>query len=385
MEDNSKKTKKPGFFSRLFSRKQVEEPAAPEIAELEAPVDVSAPAPAAAADAVAPAAPPPPPVEAAPAPEAEGEPEAGAGRPGFFTRLKSRLAKTKATVVQKVRQAIRLSGRLDEDLLEQIESILIQADIGPRTTQRIIERMKTLARARPPKDAAEVIALFKEVITEIICKRTKTFEIDLDAKPYVVLMVGVNGTGKTTTIGKMAARCQRAGLRVMIIAADTFRAAAIDQLEVWARRSGSLFVRAEERSDPASVCFEGLQRARAEAVDVVFIDTAGRLHTKSNLMDELRKVRRVIQKVIPEAPHETLLVLDATTGQNAVQQTQIFGEAAQVTGLVMTKLDGTAKGGVLIAIRDLFDIPITLIGIGEGIEDLRDFDPELFVDALFAE
>jgi len=389
--------KKPGFFSRLFQRKQIlpkeEEESgaadnsagavleAPPAETPRAPVAAAPPAiPAAISSAAAapaktpPAAPPSPPPAPAPA-----------SKPGFFARLKERLAKTKASVIQKVRQAIRLSGKLDDNLIDQIEGILIQADVGPQTTDRIIERMRTLSKARNPENAAQVLDLFKEVITEIICKRTRTFEIDRDARPYVVLVVGVNGTGKTTTIGKMAKRCARAGLKTMIVAGDTFRAAAIEQLEIWAKRSGSSFVRGREGGDPAAICFDGIQQARRDGVDVVFIDTAGRLHTKSDLMDELRKVRRVIQKVMPEAPHETLLVLDATTGQNAVQQTRIFTEAAQVSGIIMTKLDGTAKGGVLIAIRDLFDIPITLIGIGEGEDDLRDFDPRQFVEALFSE
>jgi fused signal recognition particle receptor len=309
----------------------------------------------------------------------------GAAKPGFFNRLKERLSKTKSLVVNRVRQAIGLSGKVDDALLEEIETILIQADVGPTTTERVVHRMKTLANAKKPETPAQVVDIFKEVLTEIICKRTRSFEINRDIRPYVVFVVGVNGTGKTTTIGKMAKRCTQAGLRCMLIAGDTFRAAAVEQLEIWSRRTGCAFVRGPHESDPASICFEGLQRAQREQMDVVFIDTAGRLHTKSNLMDELRKIRRVVQKVQPDAPHETLLVLDATTGQNAIQQTRIFLEAVQVTGLIMTKLDGTAKGGVLIAIRDLFDIPISLIGIGEGEDDLRDFEPRQFVEALFAE
>ncbi len=303
----------------------------------------------------------------------------------FFNRLKTRLSKTKTSVIQKVRSAIRLSGKVDDDLLEEVEAILIQADVGPQTTERIVQRMKVLAKAQNPQTPQDAIEIFKEVIEEVICRRTRAFDIDRDTRPYVVLVTGVNGTGKTTTVGKMAKRCTRAGLKCMLIAADTFRAAAIEQLQIWADRSGSLFVRGKESTDPASVCFEGLQQARHQGVDVVFIDTAGRLHTKINLMEELQKIRRVIQKVIPDAPHESLLVVDATTGQNAIQQTRMFTEAVQITGIVMTKLDGTAKGGVLIAIRDLFDIPITLIGIGEGENDLRDFEPRQFVEALFAE
>jgi fused signal recognition particle receptor len=323
----------------------------------------------------------------APEPAVEAPSEA-AGEPApasFFNRLKNRLSKTKTSVVQKVRSAICLSGKVDDELLEEVEAILIQADVGPQTTERIVQRMKVLAKAQNPQTPQDAIEIFKEVIEEVICRRTRTFDIDRDTRPYVVLVTGVNGTGKTTTVGKMAKRCTRAGLKCMLIAADTFRAAAIEQLQIWADRSGSLLVRGKEGTDPASVCFEGLQQARQQGVDVVFIDTAGRLHTKINLMEELQKIRRVIQKVIPDAPHESLLVVDATTGQNAIQQTRMFTEAVQTTGIIMTKLDGTAKGGVLIAIRDLFDIPITLIGIGEGEDDLRDFEPRQFVEALFAE
>jgi len=378
--DRNNSEKKPGFFSRMFRLKQIPPPAEeaePEKAEAEE--SGSAPPLAAlqpATGAQRPPSPPPSPVTPAAGPTAAA---------GFFTRLKNRLTKTKASVIQKVRSAIRLSGKVDDDLLEQVEDILIQADVGPQTTDRIVQRMRILARARRPETAGQALEVFKEVIEEVICKRTRTFDVDRDVRPYVILVTGVNGTGKTTTIGKMAKRCTRAGLRCMLVAADTFRAAAMEQLEIWSGRAGALFVRGEEAGDPASVCYDGLQKARQREVDVVFIDTAGRLHTKANLMEELRKIRRVIEKVIPGAPHETLLVVDATTGQNAIQQTRMFTEAVQVTGIVMTKLDGTAKGGVLIAIRDLFDIPITLIGIGEGENDLRDFEPRQFVEALFAE
>lgn len=379
MAENNNIEKKPGFFSRMFRRAHVEQPVEEPRADESVAKAVNPPAAPVQTPPLRPATPStPPPVGA----EAAAD---SAASPGFFTRLKQRLSKTKATIIQKVRSAIRLSGKVDDALLEQVEEILIQADVGPQTTERIVQRMKVLAKAKRVEEAGGAIEVFKEVIEEIICKRTRTFDVARDVKPYVVFVTGVNGTGKTTTIGKMAKRCTRAGLSCMLVAADTFRAAAMEQLEIWAKRSGASFVRGAEGDDPASVCFDGLKKARQQGVDVVFVDTAGRLHTKSNLMEELCKIRRVIQKVVPDAPHETLLVVDSTTGQNAIQQTRFFTEAVQITGIVMTKLDGTAKGGVLIAIRDLFDIPITLIGIGEGEDDLRDFDPRQFVDALFAE
>jgi fused signal recognition particle receptor len=303
---------------------------------------------------------------------------------GFFARLKERLAKTKDSIIGRIKRAIRLSGKLDEGLIEQIEEILIQGDVGPETTAKIIEQLRQRDDARKAENADQVTAVLKDILRNIVEHHERQLQIGSE-RPYVILVIGVNGTGKTTTIAKLARRFRDQGLTTMLVAGDTFRAAAIEQLEIWARRTGSDFVSQNMGSDSGSVCYDALQAARARNTDVVLIDTAGRLHTKVNLMEELKKVVRVIRKVMPDAPHETILVLDATTGQNAISQTEIFGEAVPLTGIVMTKLDGTAKGGILIAIRDLFDIPVVMIGVGETQEDLRDFDPTEFVDALFEE
>jgi fused signal recognition particle receptor len=305
-------------------------------------------------------------------------------RKGFFQRLKERLAKTKEGVISQVKGLIRLRGKVDEELLDEIEEILIQADLGVQTTGKIIGAMRQDSAARGIKEPEQMIELFKDAILKILSEGER-FLIEPQSKPFVMFVVGVNGTGKTTTIGKLAKRYGEQGKRVMLVAGDTFRAAAIEQLAIWAKRSGSEIVQQAMGADPAAVCYDALQAAQSRGTDVVIIDTAGRLHTKVNLMEELKKMVRVIKKVVPDAPHETLLVLDATTGQNAINQAKIFSEAVNVTGIVMTKLDGTAKGGILIAIRDLYRIPVLLIGVGEKLEDLRDFDAEEFVNALFEE
>jgi len=312
----------------------------------------------------------------------ENQQEAASSRKGFFQRLKQRLARTKEGIVGRLRKVIPLSGRIDEDLIEQVEEILIQGDVGVETTMKIADRLRESDEARKAEGPDQVMAALKKILLDIIDHRAVRFEIG-PQRPFVILVVGVNGTGKTTTIAKIARRLRDRGLSTMLVAADTFRAAAIDQLAIWAERTGSDFVSQGEGADPGSVCYDALQAARSRKTDVVLIDTAGRLHTKVNLMEELKKIVRVIRKQIPDAPHQTLLVLDATTGQNAISQTRIFSEAVPVTGIVMTKLDGTAKGGILVAIRDLFDIPVVMIGVGETQEDLRDFDPAEFLDALF--
>ena len=257
------------------------------------------------------------------------------------------------------------------------------------TTHKIIGRMRMAMRSREKdgsKEATVILDVFKEAIQDLIIAGSTGFEPKRPEEgPYVVMIVGVNGVGKTTTIAKMAKRCTDAGLQTMLVAGDTVRAAAVEQLEEWSRRTGCEFVKAPAKSDAAALCFDAMNRAKARGMDVVFIDTAGRLHTKSTLMAELGKIERVIEKQLPGAPHETLLVLDATTGQNAIQQVKTFKEAVGVTGIVMTKLDGTAKGGILITLLDMFHIPVTLIGVGEQAEDLRDFDPVQFAHALFAD
>jgi fused signal recognition particle receptor len=305
-------------------------------------------------------------------------------RSGFFGRLKERLSKTKRNFVGRIRQAITLGGKVNEDMLDDLEEILIQSDIGPRTSMNLIDMIRHNKEARGENGAGKIIGLMKEGLLDVMGREPKPLAFE-GKKPFVVLVVGVNGTGKTTTIGKIAQRLAQQGKKATLVAGDTFRAAAIDQLEIWAERTGSQIIKQAPGADPASVCYDAMQSAMARDSDVILIDTAGRLHTKVNLMEELKKVVRVIKKHDETAPHETILVLDATTGQNALSQAQIFSEAVNVTGLVMTKLDGTAKGGILIALCDQFKIPIRMIGVGEGADDYRDFSPVEFVDALFEE
>lgn len=304
---------------------------------------------------------------------------------GWWERLKQRLKKTKDGLVGKIRQVITLRGKFDEELLEEIEGILIQADVGVETTHKIIEQVRATHSRQELKEPAGILQAFKNTIYNILKAREGEIELEPASKPYVILVVGVNGVGKTTTIAKLAQKYKQHGKSVMLVAGDTFRAAAIEQLEIWAKRTGSEIVKQSMGADSASVCFDAIQAARKRNTDIVIIDTAGRLHTKVNLMEELKKIVRVIKKIQPEAPHETLLVLDATTGQNAISQTKIFKEAVAVSGIVMTKLDGTAKGGILVAICDLFNIPIKLIGVGEQADDLRPFKAEELVEALFSE
>ena len=314
----------------------------------------------------------------------EDPPDPRAGGGGVFTRLRKGLSRTQVALVDNMRAAIGLKDKVDEELLENIEEVLIRGDVGARSAARIVDRLRSEGRKREACDPDALTAIVKESILEILSKGQRPFAHDAPT-PFVVLVVGVNGTGKTTTIGKMALEMTRAGKRVMLVAADTFRAAAVEQLAIWAERTGSCLVSKEGGADPASVCYEALDAAKNDPPDAIFIDTAGRLHTKTYLMEELGKVIRVIKKVQPGAPHETILVLDATTGQNALNQVDTFLEVAELTGLVMTKLDGTAKGGILIAIKDAHeDLPIFKIGIGEAAEDLRDFNAEEFADALFA-
>ncbi len=326
-------------------------------------------------------------IEVAPEPEAAHEPPAEPKK-SWFRRLTERLGKTRQNLIDSVRAVLGMSGKLDEETIEEIEAILLQSDVAMPTTVKIIDRMKAELRKRGKEEGAELLLeLFKDSIRDILANAAPGFEPKppADGGPYVVMVVGVNGVGKTTTIAKMAKRCTDAGLKTMLVAGDTFRAAAVEQLEIWSQRTGCDFAKSPPNSDAAALCYDALQKAKARGSQVVFIDTAGRLHTKSSLMDELGKMERVIQKQIPDAPHETLLVLDATTGQNAIQQVKIFSESVKINGLIMTKLDGTAKGGVLLSILDMHRIPITLIGVGEGADDLRDFDSEQFAHALFGE
>ena len=302
--------------------------------------------------------------------------------------LAAGLEKTRGGFVARLSALLGGGKPVDESILADLEEVLFTADIGVKTASRLLESVRERVRSKELHDADKVRAALRTEIRRILSLDGKlTGEQPLtvgDARPWVVLVVGVNGSGKTTTIGKLAAKLKGAGHSVLLGAGDTFRAAAGEQLEIWAERVSAPIVRGKEGGDPASVCFEAVQRGAAEKVDVVLCDTAGRLHTKAPLMEELRKVKRVVAKAAPGAPHETLLVLDSTTGQNGIAQARQFHEALGVTGLVLTKLDGTAKGGVVIGICDELQIPVRYVGIGEAVGDLKPFDPDAFVEALFA-
>lgn len=300
------------------------------------------------------------------------------------------LEKTKQGVFSKLARAVAGKSKVDDDVLDDLEEVLITSDVGVDTTLRIIERIEARAARDRYMNASELNGILRDEITALLEENRDTAGdgpdySKRDGMPYVVMVVGVNGAGKTTTIGKLAAKLKNAGKKVYIGAADTFRAAAIDQLAVWAERAGVTMIRQEMGSDPASVAFDTLRSAVANDADVVLIDTAGRLHNKIGLMNELTKIRNVMAKVIPDAPHEVMLVLDGSTGQNAFEQAKQFTQATQVTSLTITKLDGTAKGGVVIGISDQFKIPVRYIGVGEGIDQLQVFDRREFVDSLFGE
>ncbi len=301
---------------------------------------------------------------------------------GIFERFKMGLSKTRQNIGGKIDTLIKSTRKLDEEFFEELEEILIQADVGMNTSLELVERIRSQAKKRKINDAAEVTDLIKEAIRDILDTEEVPLNIAAE-KPTVILVVGVNGAGKTTSIAKLANKFKKENKRVMLAAGDTFRAAAIDQLQIWADRVGVELIKHQEGADPGAVVFDAISAARARKADILIIDTAGRLQNKSNLMKEISKVRKVIEKEIPEAPHEVLLVLDATTGQNAISQARIFGEATGVTGIVLTKLDGTAKGGIVIAVAKELNIPVKFVGIGEGMEDLRAFSPEVFAQALF--
>ncbi len=296
---------------------------------------------------------------------------------GYFQRLKDRLSKTRKTFTSGFDKIFSHKQTIDDDLLEELEELLITSDIGVQTALTLVEK---IAKAKIA-GVDEVKSLLKAEILSILAPQTTHPEKPLEI-PQVIMVVGVNGTGKTTTIGKLAARANQSGKKVLIGAADTFRAAAIDQLKIWADRAQADFVKHKEMADPAAVAFDAVEAAKARGADLVLIDTAGRLHTKVNLMEELKKIKRAISKTIPDAPHEVLLILDATTGQNAISQAELFNDALGVTGLALTKLDGTAKGGIVISICNTLKIPLKYIGIGEQVDDLQKFDADKFVDAL---
>jgi fused signal recognition particle receptor len=302
-------------------------------------------------------------------------------RGGLFKRLRRGLAKTRKLLTTDLDDLFAENRPVDDDMLDDLEEILITADIGVQTATGLMQRVSR--NASRIGDAAALKMVLREEILDLLVGKPQEREAG-ESRPHVIMVVGVNGVGKTTTIGKLAARFLGENKKVLIAAADTFRAAAVEQLAIWAERSGADFVRHKDGADPAAVAYDGVEAASARNADVVLVDTAGRLHTKINLMEELKKIKRSIAKIMPGAPHEVLLVLDATTGQNALSQAKLFNEALGVTGIALTKLDGTAKGGIVISIHDRLNIPLQYVGVGEAIEDLQVFDPHRFVDALFA-
>lgn len=302
---------------------------------------------------------------------------------GLFDQLKQGIGKTKQAFVEKVTGIITGSKPIDEELYEELEEALIQADIGVNTALMLVENLRIKAKENKLKEAEELKQYLEEDIINILCAGDHNLSL-VKGQLNTILMVGVNGVGKTTSIGKLSAKFKDEGYKVLVAAGDTFRAAAIDQLQVWCQRAGVDIVNHQEGSDPAAVVYDAMQAAKSRKVDILFIDTAGRLQTKTNLMEELKKIRRVIQKEVPDGPNEVLLTLDATTGQNALSQAKMFTEAVGVTGVILTKMDGTAKGGVILGIQNEYKLPVKYIGIGEQKEDLKEFEPQQFAQALFS-
>ncbi len=299
---------------------------------------------------------------------------------GLFSKIKEGLKKTRKAVMGQIESMLRSFTKIDEELFEELEELLVMGDVGVPTAEKICNELRQRVKKEGIKDPKEINRLLEEVITEMLSGGE---ELDISTSPSIILVIGVNGVGKTTTIGKLANNLRLQGKRVVLAAADTFRAAAIDQLDIWAQRSGCEIIKQKEGSDPAAVIFDAIAAAKARKADVIICDTAGRLHNKKHLMDELTKINRVIDRELPDAAKEKLLVLDATTGQNAVNQAEQFRQATGITGIVLTKLDGTAKGGVVLAIKDGLGIPVKYIGVGEQIDDLQPFNAEDFARALF--
>ena len=302
---------------------------------------------------------------------------------GFFDKLKQGLGRTKEAISEQVNQVFKVFIKVDEEFFEELEEALIMADLGAETSAKIIEALRDRVKTKRITDGNDVKQELQNIISEMLSENDCS--MDLSSKPAVILVIGVNGVGKTTSIGKLAAHYKAQGKKVMLAAADTFRAAAIDQLDIWAERSGCEIIKQKENSDPAAVVFDACNAAKARNCDILICDTAGRLHNKKNLMAELNKISRVIERELPGASREVLLVLDAATGQNALSQAKLFSEAAEITGIILTKLDGTAKGGVIVAISQEQRIPVKFIGVGEGLEDLQEFHPQEFAKALFEE
>jgi len=299
---------------------------------------------------------------------------------GFFAKIKEGLRKTKESVINRMHKVVNSFTKIDEELFEQLEEAMIMGDMGVETSEEICTRLRKLIKERGVTDPSMIMELIQEIVADMMGDDTG---IDLSGKPAVIMVIGVNGAGKTTTIGKLCYQYRQEGKKVLVAAADTFRAAAIEQLQVWTDRAGVDLVKHSEGSDPGAVVYDAIDAAKARNCDVLIIDTAGRLHNKKNLMDELAKINRIMESRAEESSKEVLLVLDATTGQNAVNQARLFSETANITGIVLTKLDGTAKGGIVISIRNELGIPVKLIGVGEKIDDLQPFDSRSFVTALF--
>lgn len=302
---------------------------------------------------------------------------------GLFSRLLEGLSKTKDNITGRIDSILNSYTKIDEDLLEELEEILITADVGVNTTMVIIDKLRELIKERGIKDPSEIRELLKEIVEEILSEGNS--KLDIEPSPAVIVMVGVNGVGKTTTIGKLALRYKGEGKKVMLAAADTFRAAASEQLDIWAKRVGVDIIKHGEGADPGAVVFDAIKASQARGADILICDTAGRLHNKTNLMNELGKIFKILYREYPDAKREILLVIDATTGQNAVSQAKTFKEVANITGIALTKLDGTAKGGVVLAVKSEVNVPVKLIGVGERAEDLQDFDSVTFTEALFGE
>ncbi|MGA2202015.1 MAG: signal recognition particle-docking protein FtsY [Terriglobales bacterium] len=305
-------------------------------------------------------------------------------KPSFIERMKEAVSRTRENLAERIEDVVSIGKEIDRSTLDDLEATLIGADLGTTTTHEVLEKLRDKADRKQIKDVNELKRLLKEELLAILTSTTSRPVTKVDGTPEVILVVGVNGTGKTTTIGKLAHVFRAQGKTVLLCAADTFRAAAIEQLEIWGQRTGTEVIKTKAGGDPAAVLFDALQSATARQTDYVIVDTAGRLHTKQNLMLELEKMRRTAQRIVPGAPHETLLVMDATTGQNGLQQARQFTQSSGVTGIVLAKLDGTAKGGVVVAISRELGLPVRFVGVGEKVGDLLPFDPKEFVESLFA-
>ena len=305
-------------------------------------------------------------------------------KPGFFDRMKEAVTRTRENLAERIEEAVAFSKEIDGNTLDDLEGTLLGADLGTTTTQEVLQKLREKADRKQIKDVGELKRLLKDELLAILVSSNTVPVQKVDGVPAVIMVVGVNGTGKTTTIGKLAQVFRSDGKTVLLCAADTFRAAAIEQLEIWGQRTGTEVIHTRAGGDPSAVLFDALQAASARHTDYVIVDTAGRLHTKTNLMLELEKMKRTAQRIIPGAPHETLLVMDATTGQNGLQQARQFTQAAGVTGIVLTKLDGTAKGGVVVAISRELGLPVRFVGVGEKVGDLLPFNPRDFVESLFS-